>query len=283
MPDAVPIPFEPEAPLADRALPPDARTSGEQPPPTLASAPPAESTPEPPDDLDAIDALMDQGIARLTSIQNYRVTLDRQERVRNALQPAEQVVLSVRTEPFAVRLEWPDGPNRGREVLYSETECNGMMHIKLGKTLIPVPPMQLEPTSPIALSNSRHPITEAGLLHILTQTKEQVARVRSGDPSLGNFTLEGPHVPDDFEATCLEVLRETPEGEFWRLVVNQDTSLPMLLQATAADGELLERYHFQDIQTELDELNTPDAFDPAVRFGRSLSLPIDRLATGQTD
>lgn len=237
------------------------------------------SAPEPVDDLDAIDLLMDQGIDRLTGLENYRVTLERQERVRETLQPAETVVLSVRTEPFAVRLEWPDGPNRGREVLYSGTECNGMMHIKLAKTLIPVPPMLLDPQSPLALSNSRHPITEAGLLHILTRTKEQVAQIRSGDSSLGDFRLEGPHVPEEFETLSLEVLRTTPEGEFWRLVLDQATSLPVLLQATAADGQLLERYHFQDIQTNLEELNSSEAFDPAVRFGRPLALPIDRLTT----
>ncbi|WP_220490437.1 DUF1571 domain-containing protein [Tautonia rosea] len=269
--------------MADHPDPPTNPRPTNAPETSFASSPPAPPAPEPTDPLDAIDLLMDQGIARLTSIQNYRVTLDRQERVRDSLQPAETVVLNVRTEPFAVRLEWPDGPNRGREVLYSETECNGMMHIKLGKTLIPVPPMQLEPSSPLALSNSRHPITEAGLLHILTQTKTQVDRVRSGDPTLGNFTLEGPHVPDDFEVTCLEVLRTTPEGEFWRLVVDQSTSLPVLLEATAADGQLLERYHFLDIQTNLDELNTTDAFDPAVRFGRPITLPIDRLATAQPE
>ncbi|WP_161602183.1 DUF1571 domain-containing protein [Tautonia marina] len=281
-PVPAPSPPELEDHLTDRSDPP-IDPKGVEPHSTLVSRPPEDEVSEPPDDLDAIDRVMDLGIARLTSIQNYRVTLDRQERVRDSLQPAEQVVLNVRTEPFAVRLEWPDGPNRGREVLYSETECNGMMHIKLGKTLIPVPPMQLEPSSPLALSNSRHPITEAGLLHILTQTKEQVDRVRSGDPSLGNFTLEGPHVPDDFEVTCLEVLRRTPEGEFWRLVVDQASSLPLLLEATAPDGQLLERYHFQDIQTDLEELAASDAFDPAVRFGRPIALPIDRLATGQPE
>lgn len=237
------------------------------------------------DDLEAIDRLMDRGIALLGSFRNYRATLHRQERVRETLLPGEQVVLSVRTEPFAVRLEWPDGSNKGREVLYSEpgTECDGMMHVKLGKTLIPVPPMQLEPHSLIALSNGRHPITEAGLLHILTQTKAQVALSRSGDPKIGQFELLGPLKPEESETTCFEIVRTAPDGEFWRLVVEEETILPVLLEATNGSGQLLERYHFRNIETDLADLDDSNAFNPSVRFGRPITLPVDRVATGRPD
>lgn len=236
------------------------------------------------DDFDAIHHLMDQGIALLSSYRNYRATLDRQERVRETLLPAEKVVLSVRTEPFAVRLEWPDGPNKGREVLYSEpgTECDGMMHVKLGKTLIPVPPMQLDPKSPIALSNGRHPITEAGLLHILTQTKAQVELSQAGDLSIGRFELRGPLIPAESDSSCLEIVRTTPTGEYWRLVLDEETILPILLEATDGNGQLLERYHFQNIETDLAELDDSNAFNPSVRFGRPIVLPVDRIASGVT-
>lgn len=241
-------------------------------PASLVSSP-ATTTPEPPappiDELDAIEVAIDRGLSRLDSLRNYRVSLDRQELVRETLQEPETVTLNVRTEPFAVRLEWPDGPSKGREVLYSEAECNGLMHVKMAKTLIPIPPMQLEPTSPIALSNARHPITEAGLRHILDQTREQLIAARSGDPTIGAFSLIGPHVPEGFDVPCVEILRETPTGERWRLVVEESTSIPLLLEATDADGRLLESYRFRDLQADLAELDDPGAFDPAVRFSRS--------------
>ncbi|QDV33669.1 DUF1571 domain-containing protein [Tautonia plasticadhaerens] len=227
----------------------------------------------PQDGLDAIEGVLDRGIARLESMRNYRVSLERQERVRGTLQDAETVTLNVRTDPFAVRLEWPEGPSKGREVLYSEVECDGLMHVKMGKTLIPIPPMQLEPTSPIALSNARHPITEAGLRHILEQTKDQVAAARSGDSAIGTFSRLDPHVPDGFEVPCIEILRETPEGDHWRLVVEESTGLPVLLEATDADGQLLESYRFRDLRPDPVELDEPGAFDPAVRFARGPARP----------
>src|SRR5262249_26067888 len=67
--------------------------------------------------------------ARIESWTSYQVELNRQERVGESLQEAEDVVLSIRRQPRAVRLEWPSGPHRGREVLYSETETNGLMQV----------------------------------------------------------------------------------------------------------------------------------------------------------
>ncbi|RUL88499.1 DUF1571 domain-containing protein [Tautonia sociabilis] len=260
------VPPSENAPAAVSPSPPTVLASRSSPSSGPAEAP----SPTAEDPLSGIDRVIERGITRLESLRNYRVSLDRQERVRGTLLPAERVTLSVRTAPFAVRLEWPDGPNRGREVLYSEAECGGLMHVKMGKTLIPIPPMQLAPNSPIAMSNSRHPITEAGLLHILTTTRDQLDASRGGDPSIGTFSIVGPLIPPECDAPCVEILRETPEGERWRLVVEDETGLPVLLEAETAAGELLERYHFQDLQTDLAELDAPGSFDPAVRFDRSI-------------
>jgi hypothetical protein len=276
---SVPVPSPPPPPeSAPSARPP---VDPVPPPVPIAVAPPAEPIvarsngdeppPSPAGDLETIEALIDRGISRLESFRNYRVSLTRQERVRESLQPVETVTLNVRTEPFAVRLEWPEGPNKGREVLYSEAECNGLMHVKMAKTLIPIPPMQLEPTSPIALSNARHPITEAGLLHILTQTRAQLVASRAGDPAIGEFTRLGPHSAEGFATPCVEILRETPEGEHWRLLVDGESAIPVLLEASAADGQLLERYVFRDLQMDLDDLDEPGAFDPSSRFNRTLA------------
>lgn len=236
-----------------------------EPPAASVETPPAPAAPSP---IEQIDALIATGYRTLDTMRNYRVDLDRQERVNGTLLPREQVILSVRREPFAVRLEWPDGPNKGREVLYSTTECQGMMVISLGVSLVPIPPMRLAPDSPMALSNSRHPITEAGLEWLLQNLKEQVEAARGGDPAVGVFTVEGPAEAPDFGVECAEIVRRTPAGECWRLLLDAETGLPVRLQATDAAGELLERYEFRRIEPNLAELDDAGAFDPAVRFRR---------------
>ena len=58
--------------------------------------------------------LVEEAKAQLAPLRNYRVQMTRQERVGDDLQPEENVVLSIRRDPRAVRLEWTEGPSAGR-------------------------------------------------------------------------------------------------------------------------------------------------------------------------
>ena len=59
------------------------------------------------------------------------------------LQPQEELSLSVRTEPKAVRLEWADGPNKGREVIYSSALDPRMLFVHMANSAIPLPSMKI--------------------------------------------------------------------------------------------------------------------------------------------
>lgn len=126
---------------------------------------------------------------RLNTTPTYQVKLNRQERVGENLLPVEDVLLSIRREPRAVRLEWPDGAHKGREVIYTEAAGGGMMHIKTPNAL--VPRMTLPPDSPLVARSSRHPITEAGFDPILRQLQESLAAQKAGTIR-DQFTIDGP-------------------------------------------------------------------------------------------
>ena len=55
------------------------------------------------------------------ALKTYQVKISRLERVNGQLQPEEDILLSIRRDPKAVRLEWSSGPSKGREVIYSST------------------------------------------------------------------------------------------------------------------------------------------------------------------
>lgn len=250
----------------------------------VAAAP--KETPKPPadptspaagDGLDEIAALVASARTRLDTIATYQVRLTRQERVGEVLQPAEDVLLSVRRRPKAVRLEWPDGPHKGREVLYSATGHGGLMHIKLAESLVPIPPLALAPDSPLALRTSRHPITEAGFDTILENIETALKSSRAGDPTAGLLSDGGAETPEAIGRPCRKVLRKTPAGETWTVYLDAETQLPASVQALAADGALLEMYLFRDLRTEVPELASAAAFDPDQRFGRAAGL-LNRLA-----
>ena len=194
--------------------------------------------------------------------------MKRQERVGETLGPAEEVLLSVRRNPRAIRLEWPDGPSKGREVLYSASEDDGLMHVKMPDSIVPVPPMSLAVDNPMVLRNSRHPITEAGFDTILTDLQKQIAQSGPGDSAAGKLTYEGLENPGQLDQPCHKIVRVTPNGENWVVYIDPTSKLPVLVEGMAANGDLLERYLFGTVTIDPESLAAADAFDPSQRWGQ---------------
>jgi hypothetical protein len=221
-------------------------------------------------DLVEIRRLVNQSRETLGKIGTYQVRMSRQERVGDQLQPAEDVVLSIRREPRAVRLEWPDGPNQGREVIYVSGADGGLMHIRMPNAL--VPRLSLPPDSPLALRNSRHPITEAGLDAVLEKLDETVRAHESASLGADQLRYDGIKQPLPDGPSCHTLVRVTPQGETWVVSIDVTSHLPFLVQATAADGGLLERYVFREPKSDLPELASATAFDPDSRWGATKGL-----------
>jgi hypothetical protein len=66
---------------------------------------------------------------------------------------------------------------------------------------------------------------------------------------------------------CHKFERHNSAGETWLFYLDAQTSLPAMVQGTAASGELLERYRFHDVKADVPELSTATAFDPSKRWG----------------
>jgi hypothetical protein len=131
--------------------------------------------------------------------------------------------------------------------------------------------MSLAPDSPMVRRTSRHPITEAGLDSVIDQLE---AALRPGTDRL---TYDGREPVEPGGPPCDKVVRITPQGETWAIYFDPTAHLPALVQATAANGELLERYRFRDLRTNPPELADAGAFDPDVRWGAPKGI-LQRLA-----
>jgi hypothetical protein len=220
------------------------------------------------------DRLVTEARSALDRIASYRVLMHRQERVNGTLQPEEDVVLAVRRDPRSVRLSWPNGPHKGREVLYRADEPGGLMHVNMADSALPVPRLSIPPDSPMVMRNSRHPITEAGF-DSLIQGLEAPQDASAGS-TLNYKGLETP-APLDHPHHCLT--RTGPSGEVSRVYLDPKTYLPMLFAVDGPDGELLERYVFRDVVVNPPDLAAPDAFDPNARWGPPRGL-FGRIAGG---
>lgn len=223
-----------------------------------------------------IRALIQQAQARLAEIRTYQARVVRQERVGETLQPEEELILSVRREPFAVRLEWPAGTaNEGREVLYSVVETDGKMQIRQPGSL--VPRVALAVDSPLVRANSRHPITEAGFDELLRNLERTVRGVETGQ-GRSRLSWEGPVKVAEVGRDCHRITEVREDGETWVVGLDAETLLPIYVCGTDGRGQLLERYRFLDVRTEVAELSQPGAFDPDARWGSGGLL--GRLARG---
>lgn len=227
-----------------------------------------------------VEAIVASARARLDALASYQVELNRQERVDNTLLEPEDVLLSIRRNPKAVRLEWVDGPHKGREVIYVADEHGGLMHVNMADSVVPVPRMSMPPDSPLILKSSRHPITEAGLDTVVANLEKTITLSGQGDMSRGRLSYAGLENPGPLERPCHKLVRITPSGETWHVYIDPQTNLPAMVQATDLQGELLERYIFRQPRTDLPELASADAFDPDRRWGPPKGL-LGRLARGR--
>ena len=208
---------------------------------------------------------------KVNSLVSYRVDMNRQERVYGSLQPAEDVTLSVRRQPKAVRLQWPSGPSKGREVIFASAD--GQMHIHTPGALISR--LDLAPDNPLVARNSRHPITEAGIEPIVANLEASLA-----GPVEVRARYEGRETPEAIGRPCHKLTRIDSDGLRWLVYLDEQTKLPTLVQAESASGELLERYLFRNIEINPTELTLANAFDPDTRWGKSAGGLLSRVARG---
>jgi hypothetical protein len=253
-------------PLAKRAEP----SAPAEPSPRAEAAP----------DVDA-NAILSKAEARLGAMEKYQVKITRLERVRGVLQPEEDIVVSIKRDPKAVRLEWASGPNKGREVIYSSKLDPRMMFVHMPSTAITLPTMRIPIDSPLVMKNSRHAITEAGF-DAIVETLHRSAGQGNDRSEIGDLSYRGLGKPAGLDRACHHFARRSPSGETWNIYLDAVSLLPRMVVAEDPRGELIERDVYREIHENPPELAAAGAFVPEERWGESKGLlsRIARTATG---
>ncbi len=265
-----------------------AKNTRETGPPRQASETPVEvaAAPEPKPEAPKLDAatILADADKRLQSLKAYQVKISRVERVGGKTQPEEQVTLSIQREPKAVRLEWVDGPNKGREVIYSSAIDPRMIFVHMPTTPIPLPTVKIPVDSPLVMKNSRHAITEAGFDTILTNLSKSVKSPAPDSSGPDRLDYKGTVKVPGQDVLTHQFVRKTPAGDVWNVYLDSRTLMPRLVEAKDAQGELIERYTYHDVAENPADLMTAAAFSPDSRWGEPKGLlgRIARNAAGDT-
>ncbi|HZW32719.1 MAG TPA: DUF1571 domain-containing protein [Isosphaeraceae bacterium] len=229
--------------------------------------------------------ILAQSEAQLRALDTYQVQMSRRERVGGQLQPEEEVILSIRREPKAVRLEWAKGPNQGREVIYSTRLDERSLFVHMPSTAIPLPTMKIPVDSPMVMKNSRHSITEAGFDTILANLRKALDQQPSSSTERGGSVYQGLEQPPGLDRPSHRFTRRSPSGETWTVYLDARSLLPCLVLAHDAAGQLEERYLYHEVRQNPTELASADAFDPTRRWGepKSFLTRFARAAAGGKD
>ncbi len=268
------------------AVPSGPESEPETPPPgesgklALAAPEVAHEAHEQPDATEAA-AILAQAEAALRALKTYHVKVSRIERVGGQLQPEEDLSLSVRAEPKAVRLEWSEGPSKGREVIYSSALDPKMIFVHMANTAIPLPAMKIAVDSPLVMKNSRHSIKEAGLETIVANLRKAERHDAGGSKHNDELEYRGLEEPPGFDHACNEFVIRSGSGDLWKIFIDPRSSLPCVVIGENEHGELIERYVYRDIAPNPTDLASAEAFEPEKRWGDSKGL-LSRLARAAT-
>ena len=109
--------------------------------------------------------ILEKGLEYLSKTPHYTAQFVKKELVNGELLDEQEMEMKVRHAPFSVYLKWVTG-EAGREVLYVEGQNDGRMKAHPGGWKARLPAVNLEPTGSLAMAESRHPITKAGLFSL---------------------------------------------------------------------------------------------------------------------
>jgi len=188
-------------------------------------------------------------VAAYEPVRDYTATYDKYERAidNGALQ---RINLFFR-KPLDVRMEWQDehgkvdqtavywqGHNEGKVLARKTGMLGGMLGL-----------MKLDPRSGRAMSDSRHPITEVGIGHIIAEVSRAMksGHVASKPPAAD--TLDGARVIRfDLDAPADAKLFDVDGARRVSIWVDTALKLPVKAVVVDAEGRMLERHRFADMK-----------------------------------
>ena len=174
------------------------------------------------------------------------------EKVERAISKGEQQTIRFSfRKPLDVRMEWVDirgnidqtavyrqGLNDGK-VLARQNSLLGMLAGKL----------RLDPNESLALSDSRHPITEVGIGKIIDRAQHDAATPGVDTHFVGEEAIDGrPAYNFEFAATGDEAVGGLATARKAVIWIDRGLKLPIKLELYDSANTLLERHQFKQVR-----------------------------------
>ena len=215
---------------------------------------------------------------KFRTIQDYSCLFIKRERINGQLLPEEYVQMKSRTRPFSVYLKW-QRPYDGREAIYVEGQYDGKLMVhSTGVEKVVGGTVALNPRGEMAMENSRHDITEAGIGNLV----EQLVTRWDAERKLGQTKVEIKERAAVDGRPCILVKTTQPNDPrhyaYYRSSVffDKEHGLPIRFEGydwprrgSAPDGDKIEEYTYRDLKFNV-SLTSADfsTENPKYNFGR---------------
>lgn len=204
------------------------------------------------DPVAVLKPLMEQFVATAKSIDDYRVTMTKQQFGDGKLQPMETLALKHRRADDCRYLRWTEAPSKGREVLFCPGRYEGKVKVRepgmLGMTLSLSPDSSL-----LRMKGNLRPIQDTGVFNFAELIEDDLASAATPEgpaPSLIEREVHGQ------ASVCLR--REQGESTSTHyqagareLCFEKDSALPTEAVIWDRSGQLMEHFTFRDFRTNV--------------------------------
>lgn len=227
--------------------------------------------------LDEPIRLAQQAHEKFRTIQDYTCLFIKRERINGQVLPEEYVYMKARSRPFSVYLKWQK-PYDGREAIYVEGQYGGKLMVhSTGVEKVVGGTVALNPRGEMAMENSRHDITEAGIGNLV----EQLVSRWEAERKLGQTQAEIKDMKVDGRP-CVMVKTTHPNDPRHyayyrsRVFFDKEHGLPIRFEGydwprrgSSPDGDNLEEYTYRELKFNI-SLTSADfsTENPKYNFGR---------------
>jgi hypothetical protein len=214
---------------------------------------------------------------RYAQVRDYTCTFLKRERVDGELSDHHVMQMKMRTQPVSIYFKFQQ-PNPGREAIFvAGRHGNRVLAHDVGIGKVIAGTLQLDPRGSRAMEGQRHPITEAGIGHMIETVSmhwEKEMHADDTDVQIHPHARVGPRPTTMIESTHPV---KSPKFLFYKVKVYIDHELGVPIRFEAYDWphrpgetpELMEEYTYMNLRLNVG-LNERD-FDPSNRqysFGR---------------
>jgi hypothetical protein len=215
---------------------------------TAAADPPPAASP-----LDRPLQLIAEARQAYKGVQDYTCLFVKRERLRGQLEPEQLIEMKVRAQPFSVYLRWLGPKDKvGQEACYVAGTHDGMMRVHSTGLRGAVGFVSLDVHDPRVMEHNRHPITDAGIGHLIERYEQRWQQEREWNKTQVQIA---DYEYNKRKCTRIETVHpeHTDQFDAYRrvLYLDKETHLPIRVESYdwpraggAPGGELVESYSY---------------------------------------